>query len=76
MRKTKQSAYVGEQCKVLTLHYSDEVRYCQTHACYVMVCDACGKSFHTDRPHTWTCGDKCRKARSRRLQAQKGDSNV
>lgn len=72
MRKVKQAEFVSDQCKVMTLPYSDEVRYCQRHACYVMTCDQCGREFHTDRPHTWTCGDKCRKARSRRLTALKG----
>ncbi len=65
MRRVKQAQFQAPTCKIVKLHYSDELLYCTQHASLMAQCYVCGQWFHTDRPHAWTCGDRCRKAKSR-----------
>lgn len=48
-------------------------KYCMTHHQYVRMCKICGVLFHTDRPHSITCSNKCRQKlyRWRRKQERK-----
>jgi len=49
--------------------------WCRTHQWPVARCQECGKLFHTARPNgAKTCGDKCRKRRSRSMAAERGMS--
>lgn len=42
--------------------------FCQRHGLMVSTCQnpKCGKQFHSERVHSKTCSDKCRKALSRK----------
>jgi len=63
--------YCDDTCNFITLNgtWTKTKKggcFCQRHAAMVATCANCGKKFHSQRVHTATCGDKCRKAISRK----------
>jgi predicted nucleic acid-binding Zn-ribbon protein len=46
--------------------------FCQRHGAMLATCERCGKRFHSERGHTKTCSNACRKAlsRAKRLQIE------
>lgn len=68
--RTKNIVPVGRDCKQVTLligiHKRKEFRLCKCHMhLYLNRRLGCGDLFHTDRPQTKTCSDRCRKRLSR-----------
>jgi predicted nucleic acid-binding Zn ribbon protein len=69
MRKTDVVS-VGKGCVPITaktlLEGDRRSHRCEEHFwLYLNICLGCGERFHTYRPHTKTCSDKCRKRLSR-----------
>jgi len=63
-RKHKEGRAVNKNCNVIYFEDTDD-HWCVRHGKYVLTCLQCGKDFHSDRPHTLTCSNACRMARSR-----------
>lgn len=73
MRKTP-SVPVGEGCRVTKSKVGRGAKLpsgvtpmrCETHFwLYLNTCLMCGEKFHTDKPQTKTCSNRCRMALSR-----------
>lgn len=70
MCRTKEIVPIGQGCKPYTKKDAIEGNFvqgmCQRHFwLYLNVCLMCGEKFHSKRPHTKTCSNKCRMAKSR-----------
>jgi len=66
---------VSARCIHVRLWYlPNDVQYCQRHGAYIKYCAECGQPFHTERVHTNTCSDLCRKRFSRRDIARRSES--
>lgn len=68
--RSKKVVPVGQGCKRYTSDREIEQRVmqgrCKCHIdLYLNNCYGCGEKFHTDRPHTKTCSNKCRMRLSR-----------
>ena len=63
-RKEEQGRAVDATCVIKYLPTTDD-HWCVHHAQYVMTCEVCDADFHSDRPHTLTCSNRCRMKRSR-----------
>jgi hypothetical protein len=63
-RKDKQGRAVNTKCKVIFFDDTDD-HWCTHHGKYILTCVWCDKDFHSARPHTQTCSNKCRMAMSR-----------
>ncbi len=69
MRK-KTTVPIGQGCTPYTKKDTEKtncvVGMCQRHFwLYLNHCLGCGEKFHTEKPYTKTCSDKCRKRLSR-----------
>jgi predicted nucleic acid-binding Zn ribbon protein len=61
---------IGQGCKPYTKREAAKGNFvegmCKQHFwLYLNICLGCGEQFHTHRPHTKTCSDRCRQRLSR-----------
>lgn len=69
MRKQNHIPYDPKTCPLVGFAAQSDhptASWCMRHTCYVVECAICGRKFHTERPHTDTCSDRCRKRKARR----------
>lgn len=68
----KHNIYPGQtgRCQVARIGEHEDT-WCVYHAAYLLDCLECGRNFHTDRPHTSFCSNKCKqKSYRQRLKVQ------
>jgi len=63
-KDAKQGRAVNRNCNIIYFPDTDD-HWCVHHGKYVLTCLQCGKDFHSSRPHTLTCSNRCRTAKSR-----------